>query len=186
MPFVLRKLLALAVALGAASLIVLGPRSQPAARLAWTCPRTAVLAALPSIGTVEWRSQYSSGRSRFSLGIHLFDTVSTGVRFRTGKFSRDRNLNAGDPTMWFRYSPSHVQWLAASWGDEAGFVAGILRADFSVAATRRVHSQDCWIFAPPKLTVRFYGHHRPFYGRPPSSPFAHGGLGGMLRPWPIR
>jgi len=146
-----------------------------------------VLSALPTLGIVEWRSEYKAGKARFSLGLRPFDTVSMGVRLRTPGYSRDRFIN--DPgagsTLWFRYSTSRVQWLAVDWIDEAGFVAGVVRADFSDAAARIPRSQDCWIFAPPQVTVRFYGHHRPFYGRPPSAPF-RGGFGGMLRPWPIR
>jgi hypothetical protein len=175
----MKNLLALAAGLfGAAILGFYGSRSLSAARVVWTCPRTAVLTALPAIGTVEWRSRYASGRSRFSLGIHLFDTASTGVRFRTGRFSRDRDLQPGDPTMWFRYSANPVQWLAAVSGGEGGLVVGVVRADFRTAAARRVHSQDCWMFYPPHLTVHFYGHQ-------PNGSIPHGGFGGMLRP-PIR
>lgn len=175
----MKKLLAPAAALGAASLALFGSGSLSTARVVWTCPRTAVLTALPAIGTVEWRSSSASGRSRFSLGLHLFDTASTGVRFRTGQLSRDRNLQPGDPTMWFRYSTNRVQWLAAVSGGEGGIVVGVVQADFRTAAARRVHSQDCWIFDPPQLTVHFYGHQ-------PGGPFPHSGFGGMLRPWPIR
>jgi hypothetical protein len=180
MPFVLKKLLAIAAALGATTLAVHGSGSLATARVAWTCPRTPVLTALPAIGTIEWRSSSTSGRSRFSLGIHLFDTASTEVRFRTGHFSRDRNLNPGDPTMWFRYSSNSVQWLAAASGGEGGAVVGVVRADFHTAAARRARSQDCWMFDPPRVTVRFYGH------RAWGDTFRHGGFGGMLRPWPIR
>lgn len=184
----LKKLLALAAAFGATTLAVSGSDALPASRASvWSCPRTAVLTALPTLGTVEWRSDYKARKARFSLGLHTFDTVSMGVRLRTGGYSRDRFVN--DPgngaTLWFRYSASRVQWLAASWQDEAGFVAGVVRVDFSDAAARRPRSQDCWIFAPPQVTVRFYGHRRPFYGQAPSAPF-RGGFGGMLRPWPIR
>lgn len=138
-----------------------------------------MLTALPAIGIVEWRSSYESGRSRFSLGLHLFDTASTGVRFRSGNFSRDHSLQPGDPTLWSPYSERRVQWLAAVSGGEGGFVVGVVRADFRTAAARRVHSQDCWIFYPPHLIVHFYGHQ-------PGGPFPHGGFGGMLQPWPIR
>lgn len=175
----MRKLLALAAALGAASLALHGSGKLPAARVAWTCPKTAVLTALPAIGTVEWRSRYVSGRPRFSLGLHLFDTASTGVRLRAGGLSTDRNLNPGDPTSWFRYRTDRVQWLAAESGGEGGFVVGVVRADFRFAAVRRVRSQDCWIFDPPHVTVHFYGH------QPLGSSIPHGGFGGMLRP-PIR
>lgn len=175
-----RKLLTLAAALGATtSLAGCGSATQALAPAAFTCPRQAVLTALPAIGTVEWRSRYASGRSRFSLGIHLFDTASTAVRFRTRRFSRDRNLQPGDPTMWFRYSTNLVQWLAAVSGGEGGFVVGVVRANFGTAAERRVHSQDCWMFDPPHLTVHFYGHQ-------PTGSIPYGGFGGMLRPWPIR
>jgi hypothetical protein len=146
-----------------------------------------VLGALPTLGIVEWRSDYKGGKARFSLGLRTFPTVSMGVRLRLGAYSRDRFVRSpGGATLWFRYSSHHVQWLAADWIDEAGFVAGVVRADFSQAAARRVRSQDCWLFAPPTVTVHFYGHRRPFYGRPARSPFRHGGFGGMLRPWPIR
>jgi hypothetical protein len=174
-----KKLLALAAALGAVYLAVHGSDRVPAARVVWTCPRTAVLAALPAIGTVEWRSSYAAGSSRFSLGLHLFDTASTGVRFRTGHVSRDRSLQPGDPTLWFPYSENRVQWLAAASGGEGGFVVGVVRADFRAAAARRVHSQDCWMLDPPQVTVHFYGHQ-------PTGSTPHGGFGGMLRPWPIR
>lgn len=171
-------MLALVAALCVASLVVNSASSRPAARVAWTCPKTAVLAALPAIGTVEWRSRDWSGQARFSLGIHLFDTASTGVRFRAGRFSRDRGLNPGEPTLWFRYSPTRVQWLAAVSGGEGGFVVGVVRADFRDAAARRPRSQDCWMFDPPRVTVRFYGHQ-------PTGSIPGGGLGHMLRPWPI-
>lgn len=184
----LKQLLALAAALGATALAVSASDALPASRASvWTCPGTAVLTAMPTLGIVEWRSEYKAGRARFSLGLHTFDTVSMGVRLRTGAYSADRFVNApGGPTLWFGYSTNHVQWLAADWIDEAGFVAGVARVDFSQAAARVPRSQDCWIFAPPQVTVHFYGHHHPFYGRPPGSPFRNGGFGGMLRPWPIR
>jgi hypothetical protein len=175
------RLPGLAAVLGAILALLVGgiavhePRPRLAARAAWSCPRTAVLTALPAIGTVEWRSRYASGRSRFSLGIHLFDTASTGVRFRTGRFSRDRDLQPGDPTVWSGYSANRAQWLAAVSGGEGGVVAGVVRADFRTAAARRVHSQDCWIFDPPQLTVRFYGRRQ-------NATLPHGGFGGMLSP----
>lgn len=81
--------------------------------------------------------------------------------------------------MWFRYSANPVQWLAAVSGGEGGFVVGVVRADFRAAGARRVHSQDCWMFDPPHLTVHFYGHQS-------TGSIPHGGFGGMLRPWPIR
>ena len=82
--------------------------------------------------------------------------------------------------MWFRYSANSVQWLAAASGGEGGVVVGVVRADFQSAAARRAHSQDCWLFDPPQVTVHFYGHQA--WG----ATFRHGGFGGMLRPWPIR
>ncbi len=138
-----------------------------------------MLTALPAIGTVEWRSRDWSHQSRFSLGLHLFDTASTVVRLRAGQFSRDRSVEPGDPTLWFRYSANRVQWLAAESGGEGGFVVGVVRVDFRTAAARRARSQDCWIFGPPHLTVHFYGH------QPLGFDIPHGGFGGMLRP-PIR
>ncbi|HEY5694206.1 MAG TPA: hypothetical protein VIR14_06835 [Gaiellaceae bacterium] len=172
----MKTLLALAVVLGAANLVGHSSGSSRTARAAWTCPRTAVLTALPAIGTVEWRSRYWSHQSRFSLGIHLFDTASTWVRFRAGQFSRDRNVQPGEPAVWFRYSTNRVQWLAAVSGGEGGDVVGVVRADFRTATARRVRSQDCWMFYPPHLTVHFYGHQPNGYVPP------HGGFGGMLRP----
>jgi len=141
---------------------------------------------MPTLGIVAWRSDYKAGKPRFSLGLHPFDTVSMGVRLRTAGYSRDRFINdpANGSTRWFPYSTNRVQGLAADWIDEAGFVAGVVRVDFSHAAARQPRSQDCWIFTPPRVTVHFYGHHPLFYGRPPSAPF-RGGFGGMLRPWPI-
>jgi hypothetical protein len=140
---------------------------------------------MPTLGIVEWRSDYRAGRPRFSLGLHPFDIASMGVRLRTAGYRRDRFINNPvGPTRWFRYSTNPVQWLAADSLDESGFVAGVVRVDFSNAAARRPRSQDCWVFTPPRVTLRFYGHHPLFYGRPPSAPL-RGGFGGMLRPWPI-
>lgn len=178
-------LTAVSCAVGLASLAV-HRADAPSADAAWTCPKTAVLTALPTLGTVEWRSEYKAGEARYSLGLHTFDTVSMGIRLRTGAHRSDRSVN--DPgqgsTLWFGYSTNRVQWLAASWQDEAGFVAGVVRVDFTGAAVRVPRSQDCWMFAPPRVTVKFYGHHHPFYGKPGSAPF-RGGYGDMLRPWPI-
>lgn len=90
----LKKLLALAAAFGATTLAVSGSDALPASRASvWSCPRTAVLTALPTLGTVEWRSDYKARKARFSLGLHTFDTVSMGVRLRTGGYSRDRFVN---------------------------------------------------------------------------------------------
>jgi hypothetical protein len=173
----LKTPLALVAALVAAVigvLVVHAAPSRPAARAGWTCPKTAALIALPAIGTVKWRSTSVAGLPRYSLGIHLFDTASTEVRFRTGTITRDRDLEPGDPTLWFRYSPNDVQWLAAVSGGEGGVVVGVVRADFRHAAVRHGRSQDCWMFYPPRVTVHFYGHQ-------PSVPRA--GYGGMLRHW---
>lgn len=175
----LKKALVPAVALGAVAVVVHGSGSPSAGRIAWTCPKSAVLTALPAIGTVEWRSRDWERQARFSLGIHLFDTASTVVRLRTGRFSRDRSVQPGDPTSWFRYSTNRVQWLAAESGGEGGDVVGVVRVDFGDAAARRPRSQDCWMFYPPQVTVHFYGH------QPLGNSLPHGGFGGMLRP-PIR
>jgi hypothetical protein len=114
----MRKLLVPSAVLCAVSLASLAaPRSNEprASGGAWTCPKTAVATALPTLGIVEWRSDYRAGKARFSLGLRPFDTVSMGVRLRMAGYSRDRFINdpANASTRWFRYSTNRVQWLAA-------------------------------------------------------------------------
>ena len=61
------EVLVLGAALGAAILAAHGSGSAVTTRSAWTCPRTAGLTALPTLGTVKWRSRYVSGKAQFSL-----------------------------------------------------------------------------------------------------------------------
>jgi hypothetical protein len=135
-----------------------------------------VLATIPSVGTVYWRYNTSSNPTRFALGFHIFsEASSTGIRFRTRRFTRDRNLQPGDPTVWFPSGKSRVRWLAAISGGEGGAVIGIVRADFRTAGAP---SQTCSMYYPPRVTVQFFGHLH-------SLSLPHGGPGGILRP-PIR
>ncbi len=169
------KVLALAIAIGMLALLTASgsgsarsrsPRYQPA------------LASFPTFGTVYGRYEgCRTSRPRFSLGIRLSaDASSTSVRFRAGRFVRNRKLwNPPYPTSWFRYSSQRVQWLAAEATGEGGTDAAVVRVAFLAG---EYGGWECAYHTPPRVTVQVYP-------RQPSQKFPHGGFGGMLRP-PIK
>jgi hypothetical protein len=117
------------------------------------------VAVLPDIGTIYSRYDCTRGW-RFALGIHVFsDSQTTGVRFRAGSFTRDRTLQPGDPTSWFRYSTSRVEWLAAVAGGENGNVVGSVRV---VGFPRG--GRNCAPYDPPRATIQTYPR-RQYYPR---------------------
>jgi hypothetical protein len=113
-----------------------------------------VLTALPSIGTIYWRSRCAGrGPSRWSLGIRLWSsTATTGVRFKAGKLVTVRTLQPGDPTSWFPYSGKRVQYLAAASGGEEGTVVGVVRMNYGYPSREPL----CFTYAPPRATVQIY------------------------------
>lgn len=121
---------------------------------ATTRPPAVFVSDLPAIGTVYARYYCTRSRSlRFALGIHILETgQSTLARFRAGRFSRDRELQPGDPTAWFPYRPSRVEWLAAAAGGENGTVVGWVRV---VGYSAHV-GKSCSGYAPPRVTVQIY------------------------------
>lgn len=109
------------------------------------------VASLPEIGTIYSRYDCAHGR-RFALGIRISGGSQTaGVRFRAGKFRRDRTLQPGDPTSWFGYSDRRVLWLAVAAGGENGTVVGWVRV-IGYPSSRH----DCTVYAPPRVTAQIY------------------------------
>ena len=80
------------------------------------------------------------------------NTATTGVRFRAGRLVRVRQLQPGDPTIWFPYSAKRVQYLAAGSGGEEGTVVGVVRVNYSYPSREPL----CFPYAPPRSTVQVY------------------------------
>lgn len=107
---------------------------------------------LPEIGTVYMRSYCTRrGSLRSALGIH-YVSQSGWVRFRAGRFGRDRLVQPGEPTAWFPYRPKRVEWLAAAAGGENGVVVGWVRV---IGHSTRV-GKSCSAYDPPRVTVQIF------------------------------
>ncbi|HUJ55042.1 MAG TPA: hypothetical protein VLW49_03530 [Gaiellaceae bacterium] len=116
------------------------------------------VAVLPQIGTVYARYDCSHAR-RFALGIHVFRmSQTTFVRYRAGSHARDRELQPGDPTSWFRYTTRRVAWLAAAAGGENGTVVGWVRV---VGYSRNSPYACDDVSDPPRATVQIYPRDYP-------------------------
>lgn len=116
-------------------------------------PPRVFVSQLPTIGTVYARSYCGRTRSlRSALGIHVLEMAATTVvRFRAGRFSRNREAQPGS-TAWFPYGPNSVEWLAAASGGENGIVVGWVRV---VGYSAHV-GRSCSGYAPPRVTVQIY------------------------------
>ena len=113
-----------------------------------------MIANLPEIGTVYARTYCSgAGPLRFALGIHYLRMGQSGVvRFRAGRFSRNRFMQPGYPAKWFPPRRDHVLWLAAAAGGENGSVVGWVRV-----IGHRAHSDTCHSgYDPLRVTVQVY------------------------------
>ncbi|HZS30000.1 MAG TPA: hypothetical protein VFA37_01945 [Gaiellaceae bacterium] len=135
----------------AGALVVTGSSLRRAAAAATAQSPAVFVSALPEIGTVYARYDCTSNRSlRFALGIR-YSRQSGVVRFRAGRFSRDREVQPG-PTAWFPYRPSQVEWLAAAAGGENGVVVGWVR----VIGYGAHAGKSCSAYDPPRVTVQIY------------------------------
>lgn len=139
-----------------AGLVVLAPeagRGRPAAPAARQAGNRTFVAVLPQIGSVYARYDCMHGR-RFALGLRIpWRTQTTEVRFRAGHFSRDRTVQPGDPTRWFRYTSHRVEWLAAAAGGENGTVVGWVR----VVGYSRASAYACDdVYDPPRAAIQTY------------------------------
>jgi hypothetical protein len=134
--------------------LVLGLPVRPQAGAAAGHSQAVFVADLPDVGTIYARYSCTSRRTRrFALGIHvLANGQSTDVRFRAGRFRRDRNLQPGDSTSWFASSSSRVEWLAAAAGGENGTVVASVR----VVGYPRTRRGLCARYSPPRATVQIY------------------------------
>lgn len=113
-----------------------------------------VVAKLPEIGTVYERTYCTgTGPLRLALGIRYIKMGQSGVvRFRAGRFSRNREMQPGYPTAWFPQSRSHALWLAAAAGGENGVVVGWVRV-----IGHSAHSDTCQSgYDPLRVTVQIY------------------------------
>lgn len=120
---------------------------------AGTEPLGVFIAKLPEIGTVYMRDRCARiGSAHFALGIR-YSSQSGVARFRAGRFSGDREVQPGDPTAWFPYRHSRVEWLAAAAGGENGVVVGWVRV---VAYSTRPGKSCNAIYGPPRVTIQIY------------------------------
>jgi hypothetical protein len=113
-----------------------------------------VVAKLPEIGTVYERTYCTgTGPLRLALGIRYLKMGQSGaVRFRAGRFSRNREMQPGYSTAWFPQSRSHALWLAAAAGGENGVVVGWVRV-----IGHSAHSDTCQSgYDPLRVTVQIY------------------------------
>jgi hypothetical protein len=107
-----------------------------------------VLTAVADIGTVYWRYDFVHYRTpRWSLGVRIFYTATTGVTFRAGKLKLRRTLQPKQ-LHWFPFSGSRAQSLSLVQAIEPG----TLRAAVTVRFTRR-NSQS---YFPPRFSVQLY------------------------------
>ena len=146
------RLRALVVVVIACGLLGAGLSMRGGAAAATRHSPRVFVSELPEIGTVYARSYCTGTRVlRSTLGIH-YTSQSGWVRFRAGHFSRDREVQPGDPTAWFPYRPSRVEWLAAAAGGENGVVVAWVRL---VADSAHV-GKSCSTYDPPLVTVQIY------------------------------
>jgi hypothetical protein len=138
----------------AGALLAAGLSLRSGAATATRQPPATFVATLPEIGTVYERA-YCTGEGpfRFALGIRYLKMGQSGmVRFRAGRFSRDREAQPGGPTVWFRQRLDRVEWLAAAAGGENGVVVGWVRV-----AGRSAHSNTCQsAYDPLRVTVQIH------------------------------
>jgi hypothetical protein len=117
-------------------------------------PSAVVVAKLPEIGTVYERTYCTgTGPLRLALGIRYLKMGQSGaVRFRAGRFSRNREMQPGYPTAWFPQRRSHALWLAAAAGGENGVVVGWVHV-----IGHSAHSDTCQsAYDPLRVTVQIY------------------------------
>ncbi len=150
----MRKTRAFVFVVIAAALLAAGLSLRHGAAAATRRAPPVFVTQLPEIGTVYARSYCARNRSpRFALGIHYLEMGQSGVvRFRAGRFSRDREVQPGDPTAWFPYRSGRVEWLAAAAGGENGVVVGWVRV---VGYSARV-GKSCGLYDPLRVTVQIY------------------------------
>jgi hypothetical protein len=153
------KRLAVLAALAGAALLLAGLILRHQAVAATSHVPGTFVAVLPEIGTVYSRYDCNHGW-RFALGINVFSgSQTTGVRFRAGRFSRERTLQPGDPTSWFRYSTRRVLWVAAAADGEDGTVVGWVRVVGYPSS-----GPNCAPYTPPRVTIQIYPR-RYYYAR---------------------
>jgi hypothetical protein len=109
-----------------------------------------VLTALAEQGTVYWRPCSAKG---WSLGFHLWNTTTAGITFRAGALTMRRTLQPGEPTVWFPFTRNRVQRLVVVSGGEAETIYAHVKVEFD-----EPHSlANCWVYAPPRISVTLYG-----------------------------
>ena len=107
-----------------------------------------VLTAAAGIGTVYWRYDFVHYRTpRWSLGVRIFYTATTGVTFRAGKLKQRRTLQPRQ-LHWFPFSSSHAQSLSLVQATEPGTLRALVAVRFS-----HHNFQSC---LPPCFSVQLY------------------------------
>ena len=107
-----------------------------------------VLTAVADIGTVYWRYDFVHYRTpRWSLGVRIFYTATTGVTYRAGTLRIRRTLQPKQ-LHWFPFSSSRLQLLSLTQATEPGTLRALVTARFS-----RHNYQS---YFPPRLSVQLY------------------------------
>ena len=114
-------------------------------------PQANVLTALADIGTVYWRSDCTRGQpQRWSLGVRLFNTATTGVILRRGGHTARRTMQPNE-RLWFGLTTTPRQVLSFSQATKPGTLRGSLSVNFG--GQRANH---CWSYFPPRVTTQLY------------------------------
>lgn len=108
-----------------------------------------VLTAVADVGTVYWRYDFVHYRTpRWSLGVRMFfDTATTTVSYRAGKFRLHRTLQP-QAVKWFPFSGAHLQQLSFRQATEPGTLRAVVVAAFS--------KRNFQIYFPPRVTLQLY------------------------------
>jgi hypothetical protein len=110
--------------------------------------RPYVLTAVADIGTVYWRYDFVHYRTpRWSLGVRIFYTATTGVTFRAGKLRQRRTLQPRQ-LHWFPFTDSRAQTLTLVQATEPGTLHAVVSVRFG--------RQNFESYLPPRFTVELY------------------------------
>jgi len=107
-----------------------------------------VLTAVANIGTVYWRYDCVHYRSpEWSLGIHVFrDTATTSATFRGGNLRRRREIQPGEPTLWFPFRRERLQSLSLVQATEPGTLRARVTVDW--------RGNHCESYFPPRVSMQ--------------------------------
>jgi hypothetical protein len=116
---------------------------------------SAVLTALPAIGTVYWRANCAS-TTRWAIGMKMFRTSATDhLTFQLGKRTFTRVVQPGQ-SVWFPFATDKVQLLRVVQQTEPGTLRATVKVNFRVPKPGKVVVPHCYSYAPPRVSVDVY------------------------------